>query len=195
MVHNLDLQRAAHGSRNGRGNDLPNDFDDLFPMDARAGDADHMTDEVDAIFTVGRALAQLPDDAARIRVLRWAAERFQLEGALGAAPAATTAPAEEGTDPTLSLDGLADFFPARKEDEHAALPDSELLTLDNVIPAAADPTDDLDAIDPIAPAVSLDDAIDALEIDAPAVASKPGAPAPQSRSVLHSFVHDFQRLA
>src|SRR5262245_6299190 len=160
------------------------------------GDADHMTDEAEAIRTVGRALAQLPDDASRVRVLRRAAERFQLESELARAAADADGRVEEAPDMTLSLDGVADFFPAAKHDKHAQLPDSELLALDSLLlPAAYDPHAELDAVDPIEKAASIDDSIDRPEIDAPAVEKKPAEPAQQSGSTLHDFVHDLQRLA
>src|SRR5262245_48337928 len=73
---------AAGRSESGRGIDVRcNDCDERFSMlvDRRASDADNMTGEIEAIRTVGRALAQLPDARSRLRVLRWAAERFQID--------------------------------------------------------------------------------------------------------------------
>src|SRR3989442_15704881 len=86
-----------------------NDCDDRSArlIDRRASDADNMTDEVEAIRTIGRALAQLPDAAARVRVLRWAAERFQIETTVAVAvPTASPVMAANASavDPTLSID-------------------------------------------------------------------------------------------
>jgi hypothetical protein len=183
---------AAGRAENGRGIDVQcNDCDERFSMlvDRRASDADNMTAEVEAIRIVGRALAKLPDDASRVRVLRWAAERFQIEAALApaAAPAAAivNATAVEGPDLTLSMDGLSDLFPARNEQSRARDFESDQLTLDTAQLAAAAPIAELDAID----------SIDSLGDDVVRVEEKPVETAPQSGSVLHNFVHDFQRLA
>ena len=153
-----------------------------------------MTDEVEAIRTVGRALAKLPDDASRVRVLRWAAERFEIEDALApaVAPAAAivNATAVEGPDLTLSMDGLSDLFPARNEQSRARDFESDLLTLDTAQLAAAAPIAQLDAID------SIDSpGDDVVRVEEKPVAEKPAETAPLSGSVLHNFVHDFQRLA
>jgi transcription elongation factor Elf1 len=192
---------AAGRSPNGRGVDLRcHDCDERFVMlvDRRASDADNMTDEVDAIRTVGRALARLRDDASRVRVLRWAAERFQIEAALAPAVAPTAAAAvttatDEGPDLTLSMDGLSDLFPARKEQDRTQEFDPDLLTFPVARPAVVDQIAELDTIDSID---SLDVVpVAAKPVDDKPIEEKPADAAPQSGSVLHNFVHDFQRLA
>jgi len=192
---------AAGRSANGRGIDVRcNDCDERFSMrvDRRASDADNMTTEVEAIRTVGRALAQLPDDASRVRVLRWAAERFHVETALAPAAAPATSPVKaavaKGPDLSLSVDGLFDLFPTRKEQDRAQAFDSELLTLEAAPVASAAPIADNDAIESI-DAVGPIDALDAIGDDALPAQEAPVEPAPQTGSVLHNFVHDFQRLA
>jgi hypothetical protein len=216
MVHYFDFQRTAQPvptscpkcgghrtesagrSPNGRGVDLRcNDCDERFVMlvDRRASDAENMTDEFEAIRTLGRALAKLPDKAARVRVLRWAAERFQIEPALAPAVAPPAAPVKtatvEGPDLTLSMDGLSDLFPARKEQSRTPEFDSDLLTFAAAPPAAIGPIAELDTMDAI-------DSLDLAPVEAQPVDEKPveeTEAAPQSGSVLHNFVHDFQRLA
>jgi transcription elongation factor Elf1 len=188
---------AAGRSENGRGIDVRcNDCDERFSMlvDRRASDADNMTDEVEAIRTVGRALAKLRDDTSRVRVLRWAAERFQIEDALApaAAPAAAVVNAAtvEGPDLTLSMDGLADLFPTRREQSRARDFESDLLTLDTAQFGAAAPIAKLDAID------SIDSpGHDVVTVEEKPVDEKPADTAVQSGSALHNFVHDLQRLA
>jgi len=140
-------------------------------IDRRASDSDNMTDEIEAIRAVGRALAQLPDAAARARVLRWAAERFQIDTAVTPA-AAPTAPvkaaAVDRPDLTLSMDGVHDLFPAPRNQDQARAIESDLLTLE------AEPIAEL------APQVKE---------------TTPVEIAPESGSMLHDFVNDFQRLA
>jgi hypothetical protein len=70
-----------------------------------------------AIAAVNKALSALPDPAARLRVLRWANERFSAPTAI-AAQAPTVAAAVVAADPMLSIEGLHAFFepaPARAE--------------------------------------------------------------------------------
>ena len=57
---------------------------------------------------IGRALDDLSDPAARQRVLKWAAERFAVEGVVE--PAAPAAVAAAGSDPDLAVDSLNDMF-------------------------------------------------------------------------------------
>ena len=91
-------------------------------IDRRAADADNVTDEVEAIRAVGRALAQLPDAASRVRVLRWASERFQIDVTL--AESRATAPSSnaavfqraDAQDLTLSMEGVHEMFPAEMHD-------------------------------------------------------------------------------
>jgi len=99
--------------------------------DRRATDADNVTDEVEAIRAVGRALAQLPDAASRIRVLRWASERFQIDVTLAdaraAAPSSHAAVFQRGDahDPTLSMEGVHEMFPAEAYDCGDMMGDAE----------------------------------------------------------------------
>jgi hypothetical protein len=93
--------------------------------------------ESNAILAISKALSALPDPEARMRVLRWANERFNAPAEIaGEAPlAARTAAA----DPMLSLDGLLAFFeptlalarpeahdaprPIERDDEHETIAD------------------------------------------------------------------------
>jgi hypothetical protein len=74
------------------------------------------------------------------------------------------------------------FFPARKDQDRAQAFDSELLTLDAA------------PIAPVAPVADID-ATDSIGDDVLPMEETPIEIAPPSGSVLHSFVHDFQRLA
>lgn len=151
-------------------------------VDRRATDADNMTDEIEAIRAVGRALAQLPDVASRVRVLRWAAERFEIDATLGAAAAGFVhhaAQANEAADPMLSVDGLQDLFKAR------------------VAPPVNDSADDLRL-------ESTDDltleTTSGLELESAAhlaleTQPMPAPAEPHFESTVHTFVSDFQRLA
>lgn len=71
--------------------------------------------ELAVMQAVGNALAQLPDNEARVRVLRWATDRVrrsQSHSSLVAVPSDTPAPApRRSSDPMLSLDGVSDLFP------------------------------------------------------------------------------------
>jgi hypothetical protein len=70
---------------------------------------DEMETELHVMMTVGRALATLHDPAARSRVLRWAAERFQDTPMETVPSRAVSAPA----DPCLTVeDDLGDLFNA-----------------------------------------------------------------------------------
>src|SRR5438552_1765351 len=62
----------------------------------------HVGAELAAMQAVGNALAMLPDHEARLRVIRWASERFQ---AAARAQGMAVPP-----DPTLALDGIQDLL-------------------------------------------------------------------------------------
>ena len=164
---------AAGRSENGRGIDVRcHDCDERFSMliDRRASDGDNMTDEIEAIRAVGRALARLSDPASRARVLRWATERFQIDAAVtpAAVPARppVKAAAADGPDLTLSTDSLFDFFPAPTERERARLESDSLAIGPDPLVQAVPPVDETRVED-----------------------------ARPSGSTLRSFVSDFQRLA
>ena len=81
-------------------------FDVSLPR--RKRDADDAAAESSAIVAIGKVLSALPDAEARVRVLRWANERFNAPADVtGQAPAAAQAAA---ADPMLSVDGLLSFF-------------------------------------------------------------------------------------
>jgi len=131
-----------------------------------------MTDEVEAIRTVGRALAQLPDAAARVRVLRWAFERFQIDTSVMVPAAVSQVVAEnvKSLDPTLSMEGLHELFPVKRKTGEALPPDDDSLTLESDAAAG--------------------------ELVAHVAQPIPHVEeSPQAGSMLHSFVSDFQRLA
>jgi hypothetical protein len=79
-------------------------FDVSLPRQKQADDA---AAESTAIVAIGKALSALPDPEARLRVLRWANERFSAPAPIAAAPAADAVIAG---DPMLSLDGVHAFF-------------------------------------------------------------------------------------
>ena len=79
---------------------------------------DDATAESSAITAVSKALSALPDREARMRVLRWANERFNASAEItGEAPLESHAAA---ADPMLSLDGLLAFFepPSSRQEAH-----------------------------------------------------------------------------
>jgi hypothetical protein len=132
-----------------------------------------MTDEVEAIRTIGRALAQLPDAAARVRVLRWALERFQVDTtvAVAAAVPRIVAANVNALDPTLSLEGIHELFAVNRKTGEALPMDDDSLTMES-------------------------DAAAGGELVAPVAQPIPHVEeSPQAGSMLHSFVSDFQRLA
>ena len=136
-------------------------------IDRRATDADNVTDEVEAIRAVGRALAQLPDAASRVRVLRWASERFQIDVTVGAVNVTATSHAAmieraEAHDPTLSMDGVHQLFPAVVDDYDSAI---------------------------------VDDAPLFVEIEPIAVEAPRAGETPRLESMVSTFVSDFRRLA
>jgi hypothetical protein len=78
---------------------------------------DEVAAESIAILAVGKALSGLHDPEARLRVLRWAIERFNASAALDEALAAAAAAAVPA-DASLSVEGLHAFFepaPGRQE--------------------------------------------------------------------------------
>lgn len=138
-------------------------------VDRRASDADEMTDEIEAIRAVGSALARLPDAGSRERVLRWAAERFQIEPTIAvpvATPSHVMASQVRVPDSTLSVDGLQEFFPVRARTDDALSVDAETCTQPLFETAQVEET----------PVLVHDET-------------------PKLDSMVHSFVADFQRLA
>lgn len=88
-----------------------------------SNDRDDASAEITAINAINKALSALTDPDARVRVLRWANERFNPSVALDDAhtsPAA--APREASADAMLSIDGLHGLFdqPARQYEVHDA---------------------------------------------------------------------------
>ena len=179
-------------------------------IDRRASDADHMTDELEAIRTLGQVLARLPDTAARVRVLRWAAERFEIDTTVSVASSAAlkteglgTPGAIDAIDQTLSTDSLYDLFPPavpRNSRERVAMDDA--LTMDGVLMNDAPPEEA--AAPASAPQhVMVENTylatadLESLEVDAPVAqpAAAASGEAPRAESLIHSFVTDLQRLA
>ncbi len=72
-----------------------------------ASSPDDLTAEIAAMQKIGTALAGLNDEV-RLRVLRWAAERFS-----PLAPVQVAATQPNGQDTTLAVDSLEDFFDTR----------------------------------------------------------------------------------
>jgi hypothetical protein len=73
---------------------------------------DHLSLELEAMFTIGRALDSIDDPALRQRILNWAFERW---GGDRARAAAVDAPAGIATrnpanDPALSIDSIEELF-------------------------------------------------------------------------------------
>ena len=90
--------------------------------------AEEVTAEIEAMRAIGAALRQLPDQAARARVLRWAAERFAVDASAAeplmasAAPMMTTSEGADrlrssANDPTLAVESLYDLFPQLERDQ------------------------------------------------------------------------------
>ena len=74
-----------------------------------------LTNELEVMAAIGRALGTLPDDDARQRVLRWACERFGIDSI----PESTLFPdgvvsraVSAANDPALKLDSIDDMFEA-----------------------------------------------------------------------------------
>jgi hypothetical protein len=85
---------------------------------------DDTADEMSAMLAVGKAISALQDPEARLRVLRWANERFNVGGDMLAAPAAFDDGADAGTDSSLSVDSLHSLFepvaPQHDDNNHSA---------------------------------------------------------------------------
>jgi hypothetical protein len=168
-------------------------------IDRRVTDADYITDELEAISAISDVLASLPDSDARARVLRWAAERFEINASATAAPVAAAA-TTSAIDQTLSVDGLQDLFPgAPVKDTRAHLSVDDTLALHDMLPAQL-PT----ATPQAAPITTMatDNSqlaleIESLELDATAIEQPAAAAgdAQRAESLIHSFVADLQRLA
>ena len=82
---------------------------------ARAHDEDG-SEELGVMRLIGRALAQLPDAESRMRVLRWASERF-LAAPTPEAVAPVLVRTFSASDQALSLDGMELFEDASERDE------------------------------------------------------------------------------
>jgi hypothetical protein len=98
--------------------------------------------ELEAMALIARVLGTLPDNAARQRVLRWAAERAGFDTlVLSAAVNATAsaAPISVADDPSLKVDSLDDMFAV------AAFADDTL-----TVPAAEPSPATADASKPVA---------------------------------------------
>ena len=66
--------------------------------------------ELEAMAVIARVLGTLPDNAARQRVLRWAAERCGVTVVALSAAVEATASMAVADDPTLKVDSLEDMF-------------------------------------------------------------------------------------
>ena len=162
--------------------------------------ADPLTREADAIHLIGSALSELPDDAARARVLRWATERFGL-GSLPVQGAGEPVAPCASSDATLVVGDLHEFF-----DDNLPRRDSDLWTdgdtLDALPPSAetVDPpaADDaaLDALE-VGPVTitDIDESVSGLTVvSEPRQAGSP-EPAAEFETAVHDFVAELQRLA
>jgi hypothetical protein len=89
--------------------DLHDLFGDAPAMNAR----DDAADEAAARIAIGRVLSELREPSARVRVLRWAMERFGSDADAASNGAthdkAPIAP-KPSADPTLAVDDLTDLF-------------------------------------------------------------------------------------
>jgi hypothetical protein len=85
-------------------------------QDSKAGSEHHdsVSDELESMRRIAKALDALPDDDARQRVLQWAADRYHGTGTLIVPqPAAVMRTATD--DPNLAVEELEDLFePAAK---------------------------------------------------------------------------------
>ena len=95
-----------------------------------------LTQELDAMASLGQVLGNLTDPASRQRVLKWAAERFAVEVAAGAPPMAEFSKSSDRVtiDPALALGSLDDMFPAEFEDT-----DGDLALFEQSAPDAPKP--------------------------------------------------------
>ena len=170
-------------------------------IDRRAADADQVTDEIEAIRTVGRALAQLPDADARARVLRWAVERFQIDTTLVGASVATASRATIARqaapqDPTLSMEGLHELFPVDTAADDDQLGDDEpmMATAETMTVTAEAMTLSAQPVTASADSELLDEATLFMEAE-PVVETPRAEETPRLESMVRSLVSDFQRLA
>ena len=181
-------------------------------IDRPAADADHVTDEIEAIRTVGRALAQLPDAASRVRVMRWASERFQIDLAVvaassagaAAAPGAAAAYQQDVVDPTLSMEGLDDLFafdPDRDDQPvgHADPIMDDVRPMAPVVTITAEPVVRAEPVPVKTQPLMLNG--DPLFVEAELIDETPAVDAsthvaqpPRLESSLRTVVSDFQRL-
>ena len=103
------------------GDNIERPYDSMVLFDVslpRRKQDDDATAESSAITAISKALSALPDREARMRVLRWANERFNASAEItGEAPLESHAAA---ADPMLSLDGLLAFFepPSSRQEAH-----------------------------------------------------------------------------
>jgi hypothetical protein len=154
--------------------------------------------ELAAMQAIADAMAALPDDEARRRVVEWIAERFDVQPKQ-AAPASSTVefPATPAHDSSLSVAGLEEFFDGPATEHWPQFPETERRGLGLDLPAdvIADFTaevkpadDDLEGIveletpatSSVAPAVEALEVPDALElpevVEVPVVLEIPDVP-------------------
>jgi hypothetical protein len=162
---------------------------------------DKLTDELRAMQEIANALGALPDQATRVRVIRWMAERFGANGDVvfpaTTAPAATTAttapsvprasgaraPGASATGAAIDLgmDALEELFVAPLPDSRdTGSHDSDYWRVESAEPQART----------IDGAPSQDGAPSPCAAD-----DKARAAAAPVESMIHSFVADFQKLA
>jgi hypothetical protein len=82
---------------------------------------DGLTEELEAMAAIGRALNRIADPGVRQRVLHWAVERFQAAEAPGVSPSARVPYA----DPALAVDSIGDMFADDRKERQQGL---ELVT-------------------------------------------------------------------
>ena len=107
-----------------------------------SAERDALDVELIALCAVGKALASLEDPEARMRVLRWASERFRAHSTAPSqplAPVPVPAPALRlAPEPDLTVDGLDDLF----EEPAAPLP-AEIADDSGVVPSDQEDLSDL----------------------------------------------------
>lgn len=138
--------------------------------------ADAVSAELDAMQAIAAALARVPDPQARLRVLRWAAARFQppAAAALPQQPAdAAALAAIANADARLAIDSLHDLF-------DAPLPD--------------DPLDDVSEMfeTPVRASAAL---AAAAPKPAPEARKQPREEPARLDTLVRGFASEFQRLA
>ena len=79
--------------------------------------ADGLSAELEAMHAIGAALARVRDPQARLRVLRWAADRFDAQPAAAPAPQPSAAVAAPLSDPTLAVETLHELFETPASDD------------------------------------------------------------------------------